>query len=401
MAGMDAQLLRYWWFHRQGLPNLMPGAAPDEVLQRTGWARSVAGANPYLTLLSRAGTSREDADAAVANIQIHELPSARGCTYVVPKQDFALALKVGQTFQEAGDMHGAKRYLGVTDEEIDKLGERVVDALSKGPLDPNAIRGEVGDASRNLGPEGKKRGMTTTLPLALGRLQSHGQIRRQPINGRLDQQRYAYALWPTNPLQDFALSNENAYTELARRFFRWIAPATVAQFQAFAGLGVKASKAAVEPLGLAPLEACSQLLIFPDDREALLSLSIPTEPQYAMVTSLDGLLLHRRETSSLLAPEDLTRKMQGEKAIYEMGSIQELSNNAILDRGRIVGLWEFDAFDQSIAWTSFVPIDDAMRAEVAKVETYAREQLGDVRSFSLDSPESRKNKIEFLRAGQI
>lgn len=398
MATMDAQRLRYWWFKRQALPNLMRGATPDEVLLRTGWSRSVGGANPYVTLFSRAGTSREQTDAAIANTQIHELPSARGCTYVVPKQDFALALKVGQAFQEAGDIQGAKRYLGVTDEEIDKLGEKVIQALTSGPLDPNAIRNAVGDASRNLGPEGKKRGMTTTLPLALGRLQSLGEIRRQPVNVRLDQQRYAYVRWEDNPLRGIDMPKEDAYIELARRFFRWIAPATPAHFQWLSGLGVKAAKAAIDPLGLVPLEDGNPHLIFPDDREELLSLSVPSDPQYALVTRLDGLLLHRRETSSLVDAADLTRKMQGEKSVYEMGGLQELVNNAILDRGRIVGLWEFDAFDQSIAWTSFIPIDDAMRAEVAKVETYAKEQLGDVRSFSLDSPESRKNKIEFLRS---
>ena len=35
---------------------------------------------------------------------------------------------------------------------------------------------------------------------------------------------------------------------------------------------------------------------------------------------------------------------------------------------------------------------------IAKTEAFVREQLGDVRSFSLDSPASRKPKIEALRA---
>ena len=33
-----------------------------------------------------------------------------------------------------------------------------------------------------------------------------------------------------------------SFTELARRYFRWIGPATLAEFQWFAGLGVKAAK---------------------------------------------------------------------------------------------------------------------------------------------------------------
>ncbi len=103
---------------------------------------------------------------------------------------------------------------------------------------------------RNLGEEGKKKGVTTTLPLALGRLQAAGEIRRIPINGRLDQQRYRYAAWVPNPLDGFRLSEEETFTELARRYFAWIAPATLAEFQWFSGLGVKAAQAAVEPLAL-------------------------------------------------------------------------------------------------------------------------------------------------------
>jgi hypothetical protein len=68
------------------------------VLERSGGTRSVGGVGPYLTLFARAGTSREAADAAVAALDIHELPTARGCTYVLPASDFALGLAVGQQF---------------------------------------------------------------------------------------------------------------------------------------------------------------------------------------------------------------------------------------------------------------------------------------------------------------
>ena len=56
----------------------------------------MGGVGPYLTLFARAGVTREAADKAVAKLAIHELPAARGCTYVVPACDFALALRAGQ-----------------------------------------------------------------------------------------------------------------------------------------------------------------------------------------------------------------------------------------------------------------------------------------------------------------
>jgi len=40
---------------------------------------------------------------------------------------------------------------------------------------------------------------SSTLPVATGRLQQTGQIRRMPTDGRLDQQRYRYAIWKLDP----------------------------------------------------------------------------------------------------------------------------------------------------------------------------------------------------------
>jgi hypothetical protein len=83
---MNDAKLRGWWWHRQGLDGSLRGKPPATVLERSGWARSVGGVGPYLTLFARAGTSREAADAAVARLDIHELPAARGCTYVLPAE---------------------------------------------------------------------------------------------------------------------------------------------------------------------------------------------------------------------------------------------------------------------------------------------------------------------------
>src|SRR6476620_4284693 len=141
---MNEARLRAWWFHRQGLDGSLRGKTPAEVLERSGWSRSVGGVGPYITLFSRAGTTREDADAAAATRQIHELPTARGCTYVLPASDFALGLTVGREF--SGDMKQALK-LGVTEKEIDKLCDGIVMALSKGALDPDGIREATGNAS--------------------------------------------------------------------------------------------------------------------------------------------------------------------------------------------------------------------------------------------------------------
>lgn len=396
---MDDRKLRAWWWHRQGLDGAFREASAAEVLARAGWARSVGGVCPYLTLLSRTGIGRAATDAAVARLEIHELPSVRGCTYVVPASDFGLGLKVGQGFGHDQEMKVARK-LGVTDAEIDRLAAVVVDALGRGLLGTDELREAAGGAVRSLGPEGKKKGLTTTLPLALGKLQAEGEIRRVPTDGRLDQQRYRYALWSPNPLAGFRLSLEDAYSELAVLFFNWAEPATLAQFQAFSGLGVKAAKAAVELLGLVPLGPGDERLIYPEDREDFHSYVPPKEPRYALLSGLDALFLLRRDLASLVADEDKERSVFGEKGERALGGLSDLPNHAIVDRGRIVGLWEYDIETESIAWTSFVPRDAALEEAVAATESYIRTELGDARSFSLDSPKSRVPRIEALRAGR-
>ncbi len=393
---MDESKLRAWWSFRQGLDGRLIGRPAAEVLEKTGWARSIGGVGPYLTLFSRGGIGRQVVDDAVAQLQVHELPSARGCTYVVPACDFALALKVGQGFGHEADMRTARK-LGVTDAEVDRLCTAVMKALGKGPLEPDELRESAGGAVRSLGDEGKKSGLTSTLPLALGRLQASGEIRRVPTNGRLDQQRYRYVLWQPNPLKRFNLSREEACTELARRYFMWIGPASLKEFQWFSGLGVKTSKAAIEPLRLEPEEVGSERLMFPEDRAALRDFKVPKQAQYRLVSSLDGISLLRRDLRSLVSEGDLNRRVFCEKDYREIGGLSDLYSHAILDRGRLVGLWEYDVEKESIVWMAFGVKDKTLEAAVAQTEQFVRLDLGDARSFSLDSPKSRVPRINALR----
>jgi hypothetical protein len=368
---MSVTKLRAWWSHRQGLDGRLAGRSATQVLARTGWARSIGGAAPYLTLFARAGLRRAEVDSALEKLEIHELPSARGCTYVVPAPEFPLALAAGQPFSE--DELKVARRLGVTDKEIDQLRAAVLKALAGAPLDPDALRKKIGDAARNLGPEGVKKGLTTTLPVALGLLQAAGEIRRVPVNGRIDQQRYKYAAWKCAP--------SGSFTDIARVYFSWIGPAAVSEFQAFTGLGVKAAKAAVEPLQL--VEVSTGLFLLPEDRGEFLKFQLPKRPQYSLVSGLDGIASLRGEWKGLLEPEDTEKDLPG---------------HAILDHGRLIGRWAFDTETGTIAWASFVPRDKAIEKAVREMETFVREDLGDARSFALDTPTSRAPRIEKLRA---
>jgi Winged helix DNA-binding domain len=386
---VDTAKLRAWYAHRQGLDGSLAGKSSAEILERSGWARSVGGVSPYLTLFSRAGISREQADADAAKLKIYELPSARGCTYVLPASDFALGLAAGRGFDS--DMKAAVK-LGVTAKEIAKLCDAVTAALEKGPLGTEELRQATGKAVRNLGEEGKKKGVSTTLPLALGELQASGDIRRVPINGRFDQQRYQYALWRPNPLRGFKLSAEQVQTELAQKYFAWTGPASVADFQAFAGLGVKTTQAALKPIHLEAVEIApgDTRLLLPEQRAEFDAFKPPKEPHYSLLGSIDSLFLMRNDFKGALEPKDMESK-------YLAGARTDLPSHAIVDRGRLIGLWEYDQATESIAWVSFVRKDKALQEAVTRTENFVRDQLGDARSFSLDSPKSRAPRIAALR----
>jgi len=397
---MDWGKLRAWWFDRQGLGGSLSGATAAETLETAGWARSVGGANPYLALHARTGASREAIDAAVANVEIHELPSARNCTYVVPAAHYAIALRLARGEGDPADIGVAKRHLGVTDQEIERLSEKVLRVLGTGPLDPKEMKDPLGDAVRSLGDEGKKRGMGTTLPMVLGKLQTEGRIRRIPVNGRLDNQRFKYALWNPSPLAAGSPSLAEAQAAFAAAFFRWIGPTSRASFAGVAGLSGKGADAAISGLGLVLLDDESDLLCYPEDRDAFHAFEPPEEPQYVLASNLDN-LTHLRwgQLQSLIDDTDRHRLAYGAKGLLEVGNLSELESHAIYDRGRLIGIWEFDTDAGAIAWTSFVEPNDALRAAVRKMEDFGREQLGDIRSFSLDSPESRKPRIEAIRSG--
>jgi hypothetical protein len=357
--------------------------------------RSVGGAGPYVGMYARAGLSRADVDAAIAALEIHELPSARGCTYVLPASDYALGLQAGQGAGDDADAAMARKYLGVTDEELAKLRDDVLGALVVGPLDPRSIKDKLGPSVRNLGHEGKKRGLQTTLPLALGWLQSHGLIRRIPLEGRLDRQRYAYGLWQPGPITA-PMEPAEVHAGLAARFLRWTGPATLAQFATWAGLGVKQAKQAVAAVGAVTL--AGERLALPEDVDAIENTVVPSEPQVHFLGNLDSLYLHRRELSAHLHPDDHKRSVLTEKGLQAGGTLTDLSNQAIVDRGRLIGVWDYDAQREELAWRTFRPANAAVKAAAARTEAFVRDQLGDMRSFSLDSPDSRGMRLAAIRS---
>ena len=394
---MDIQKVRAWWHHRQGLDGSLAHLNAAELLSRVGWQRSVGGANPYIAIFARNGQSRESIDTALATASIHELPSARGCTYVLPAQDYALGLKCGEGFSTKAAMQTATRFLGYTQDELNNLCVGILKALESGPMDPRQLKDPLGNLVRNFGDEGKKRGQTTSLSLGLGVLQEQGKIRRIPIGGRIDQQRYAYALWSPSPLDTTKVSSDSCYRELAMRYFEWIGPATIENFQWFTALSLKSCREVISDLDLVPVEPGSPYL-FPSTLQSdFKAFECPSEPSISLISGIDCLFLLRRNITDHLDPANTQYQTLSDKKFYELGSLADLSNNAIVDRGELIGLWEFDPDEGVVVFQLFVDRSLKIQEAVASMQTYIRDQLGDARSFSLDSPTSRRPKLDHLR----
>jgi hypothetical protein len=338
-------------------------------------------------------------DAAAKALEVSELPAARGCTYIVPRQQFATALVCGGgAGMGSGDIRMALS-LGATAEELDLLREKVLAALIPGPKDPAELKQELGSAVRNFGEEGKKKGMTTSLPIILGALQSKGKIVRRPASGRLDEQRYAYELWTNNPPQTDGISPDEALKSMAALFFKWIGPATLGELGVFATLSGKGAKAATANLDLVPLPQDPELLILREELAEFEAFEAPEAPSYRLLSCLDTAILTHTDYSRLFTPEAYQRCLSFQGKDRVVGILKELGYNAIMDRGTVIGLWEYDSANKEIVRLTFEPETPALREEISRTRTFIADQLGDARTFSLDSPKSRQPKLDRLRAG--
>ena len=146
---------------------------------------------------------------------------------------------------------------------------------------------------------------------------------------------------------------------------------------------MRATKAALDPLRLEPIETApgDQRLFLPGDRAQFDGFKPSKEPRYSLLGSIDALF-------ELLA--------LGRQGFSDHPRV-DLPGHAIVDRGRLIGIWEYDLSTESIAWVSFIKKNRALQDAVTRTEDFVRDQLGDARSFSLDSPQSRAPRVAALR----
>lgn len=386
-----------WWAARQGLSASSPGwDSCAAILAATGWARTVGGAGPYLGLLARGGRQVAQVDSELEVGQICELPSARGCTYLLPAADFALGLAASEEF--AGkEMRTATVHLGYTEQQAEATDQAVLDALAAGPLDPAGLRASIGDTLVSFGEPGRKRGVTTNLPISLGRLQTRGAIRRIPADGRLDGQRYAYELWPADAPLPAAPGDWE--TALVGRYLEWCGSADTQQVAWFTGWG---KRRVTKVLAAAGAVECLGGVWFPPGAAAeAAAFVVPDAPHVVALSPLDGLFLLRRNARDFIAPVDRDTPL-GRFALAGRQGLSDLPANALVDRGRVIGLWEYSPEDGIVSAlfpsvAADTEVGGAVGAALSAVEAEICSPLRDLRQMSLDSPRAREPRLKALR----
>jgi hypothetical protein len=382
--------MQAWWFARQGLDTPQP-LSPADGAHRYGWLRSVGSANPYLAIRSRTGARRAEIERAVADTELVELPAARGCTYYVPRDEAALALRLAAMGSCNAEFKMAEKHLGATEEEVAKLADDMAAALTNGPLDARAISTIV--SPRHLGEAGKKKGMTTTATLGISRLQVEGRIRRLPQGGRLDTERFQYALWEDGP-RPGEVDEETWVHDLADRYFSWTGPATEKEFREFTGLSAKLSRLAIAEL--IPCPDDPSMLMRQDDVVAYEAVE-KTDGRVVLLSSIDSWIHLRRNLPPLLDPVDAERTLPNGDKLQGANSLKDIDSHPIAMDGVVVGIWEYDYEAQEIAAWTWRPCAAVTQA-IEETGKWIAEELGDFRSFSLDSPKSRVPRIELIRS---
>ena len=148
-----------------------------------------------------------------------------------------------------------------------KTSKAVLEALAEhGPLSTDGLRKALpATAVRSLGEQGKKAGVSSTLPPALRILEFARQIERVPEEGRIDRERYLWRLpdgasSPNAPSvrdswqREAADSLPELLSEIAALYLRAAGLSTVRSFASWCGVSQRDAKAALSGVGAEVVE---------------------------------------------------------------------------------------------------------------------------------------------------
>jgi hypothetical protein len=402
---------RAFWCAKQGLaPHI--DAPLVRVVEHTGWVRTLGGVDVYLALRARCpGMRRAALDAAVAAGELHVLPAARGCIYLVPERDLALALSFAASLSRPRTERDLEK-VGLGWNELEALTQAVLDALAGGALTTTALRKALPEgAMRSLGDAGKKLGMSSPLPMVLRELEFDGRIERTLEDGRLDTERYLWRIAPAARRAELQTVPEDPVERLAgvtRRFLAMAGPASIKELASWSGAGQRECAAAVELVQAVPVNIAGlsdPAWVLDSDVDALAAAWPAAAAHFSFLSVGDNLVVVHGGPALFVDPAYHDRPVQtwgGRERVARLAEARHLGHRMLLLGDRIVGFWEYDPASAEVMCHTFEPLPNDLGKrlidESEAVAAFLTHDVGHGRSFSLDTDEALHQRAQSLRA---
>jgi hypothetical protein len=398
------------WLRGQGLAGRRLRSV-SEVLRTTGWMHTAGSAGPYLSLRARiSGMSREEMDRAIfADECAVETVTLRGCTMLLPREDVGLALYFGaQLFEQ----HLAKlsRVCAISERTLEQNCDAVLRAIEQGCDSAEALRKNLPPGmTRSFGEAAWALGESSWLSLALRRLQWLGLVERRSAEKRLDSRRYALRLAPWQTAKGFTAPHEETAVlrELARRFFSCAAPATATEFAQWIGTTRREADEIVSAAGLTDVTVhdwAPQALAFGEGLKARQPRDAGSD-NFLFLPFRDNYLYLRRGIGAFVRPEERNSMvLDWNKRMAPVGAVESLHHHAVIWRGLLIGIWDYDPKSERVVWGTFRKLPAAQRRRVAAeaegMGMFIREELGDLTFYAADNLGNREARLAAIRTLQ-
>lgn len=406
---LDRDRLRVVRLAAQGMCPVA-GMPPMQLVARTGWLRTLGGVDAYLAIHARQrGMPRAFVDDVVHRGDLRVVPAVRGCVYLAPRADVDLCLAVAD-LQSRARVAREHAKAGIEKGEIDEVAAAALATLkSQGQLTTDALRRAMPHGVvRSLGDAGKKAGISSPLPPALRRLELDRRIERRLEGGRLDSERY---LWRAveAPRPSAAPEEPEAIAQaLFERFLLHAGAATLAMFAAWSGFSQRDAKAAIaRGKPTTAMGPDGEELFVRDDFEHLLRMGPALSSTVAFLPFEDNLVhlfggpahLVDDEFLDLEAPRWGTSK--GKRLPpTTLRENPHLALRPLLVDGRLGGFWEYDPDAEVALPRCFHAPSRAsqilLEEQSELVSSLLRSEIGHGRSFSLDTDDELRHRLELL-----
>ncbi|MCR9244329.1 MAG: winged helix DNA-binding domain-containing protein [bacterium] len=408
----DAASVRAVRIAAQALPAPRSPAIVGQI-ERSGYQRTLGGADAYVAVRARVpALQRGDLEALVSEGELAVTPAVRGCIYVVPRSETPLLLRIAAGLSESRDARDAER-AGIRPGELDEVGDAVLAELrASGPLTTDKLRRTLSaDVVRSLGDQGKRVGVSSTLPPSLRRLEFAGRISRLPVDGRLDHEKYEWRVADGDPLAQAELPDDPTalHSLLLAGFLDSAGVTTLSAFCKWSGLTKRDAKAALAVTDHETVMAAGlgDDAIAPTTIAKLANQSEKARDAVAFLPFEDNLIHLAGTVSAWVRPEfqDLEvpawSNMRDGRETTRLGDAKHVRWRSILAEGRICGFWDYEPVEQQVVLSLFDPPSRATQERIddlaADVTRFLRDDIGHGLSFSIDTDETLIRRCELLR----